>query len=126
MRVSISPGEPIRVTAHFHGAAGVREVEALLDTGSLFVTKRPGIASALGYSLDGAPRIAIVTANGVTEAPRITLSRVVVGEFALRDIPALCLDIDVAGATSLLGLSLLAHLNFSVDNKTRTLTITDP
>lgn len=126
MEFPISPFEPIRVTAHIYGEAGVREVEALLDTGSLFVTIRPGIASALGYSLDSAPSTTVVTANGVTEAPVITLSRVAFAGLEEADVPALCLDIDVAGASSLLGLSLLSRLNFSVDNKAHTLTITDP
>ncbi len=72
------------------------------------------------------PVSTIITANGVTQAPKITLSRVVVGEFEVADVAALCLDIDAAGAASLLGLSVLSRLNIFLDNKSRTLTITDP
>ena len=90
------------------------------------MTLAPADASALGYGLEDCPSIPIATANGVTEAPRIVLSRVVVGEFAFEQVPAICLDIDVAGASSLLGLSLLSHLNVAVDNKAGVLTITDP
>lgn len=126
MQIPISPGQPIRLPVRVCGQSGTRELEALLDTGSLFMTGPAADASAIGYPLARSPRITIVTAHGVTEAPWVTLSRVVVGEFELTEVPAICLDIDVAGASSLLGLSILAHLNVSVDGKARMLTITDP
>lgn len=126
MQTAISPGRPICLPVRLYGPSGVRELEALLDTGSLFLTVPAADALAMGYPLARSPRIVVVTANGLTEAPQIVLSRVTVGEFELTDVPAICLDIDVVGASSLLGLSLLSRLNVFVDNKAGILTITDP
>jgi len=126
MQVPIAPGAPIHIPIQVHGVTGVREMDALLDTGSLFMTIPVKDAVKLGYRLDGAPLVTIVTANGLTKAPRITLARVTLAEFEATSVPALCLDIAAAGASSLLGLSFLSHINFSVDNKAGTLTITDP
>jgi clan AA aspartic protease (TIGR02281 family) len=126
MQISISPGRPIRIPIRVYGQRGARELEALLDTGSLFMTVPTPDAIGMGYSLEDCPRVPIVTANGLIEAPLLKLSRVVLGEFVLRSVPAICLDIDVAGASSLLGLSLLVRLNVFIDHKAGTLTITDP
>ena len=126
MQFSISPGVPIILPVHVFGATGARRMLGMLDTGASLMTVPPEDAAVLGYDLDGAPTTRVLTAGGTVEARQIVLSRVRVAGYDLTEVPALCLPISVARASALLGLSLLAHLNFSVDNKAGTLTITDP
>ena len=126
MELSISPGSPVRFPIRLYGTVGVREVMALLDTGASVLTISPEAAAALGYDLGRAPTVRVVTASGAADAPRILLSRVQLGEFAIESVPAICLDVSGVGASCLLGLSALARLNVFLDNKSGTLTITDP
>jgi len=126
MQRSISPGSPMIVPLRIHGPAGRGRVLALLDTGASRMTIHPEVADQLGYDGGTAPGVRIVTANGAIYAPEIVLFRVEIGEFVLVNVPALCVAISASGATSLLGLSLLRHLNVFVDNKAGMLTITDP
>ena len=126
MQLPISPGSPIVLPIRIYGERGVREMDALLDTGAAFVTVSPAHARQLGYDWQNAPHVPIVTANGVIRAPRIILSRVSVGEFAEANVEALCLDLPGAGVSSLLGLSFLSRLNVALDAKSQTLLINDP
>ncbi|MBM4034444.1 MAG: hypothetical protein FJ291_22085 [Planctomycetes bacterium] len=127
MQLPIRPGAPIHLTARMFGPAGECELDAVLDTGSLFVTIPPECAQELGYDPENAPLTKVVTAGGVIHVPQITLGRLVVcEEFEAANIPALCLNVSAAGTRCLLGLAFLSRLNFSVDNKAGTLTITDP
>jgi len=126
MRLSVSPDTPIILTLRVHGEKGFCETDAMLDTGASFVTIPPEVAHDLGYELARAPRIAVATANGVIEAPKIVLSRVSVGGFEEADVPALCLDISAAGVSSLLGLSFLSRFNVALDWKSQKLVISDP
>ena len=110
---------PIRVYGH----SGVREMDALLDTGAFLVSIPPEDATDLGYSLDTAPLISVGTANGVIQAPNITLSRIRLGEFDETDVLAICLDIAEGGISSLLGLSLLGRFKIVIDPTGKTLSI---
>lgn len=126
MQLPIVPGRPVVIRIRVYGEKGVREMDALLDTGAAFVTISPRSAAQLGYDLQGAPRVPVATANGVVDAPQILLSRVSFGEFGEADVPALCVDVSPAGVGALLGLSLLGRFNITLDAKVRMLTITDP
>jgi len=126
METQIAAGEPIVLTIRVFGDSGVREMDAVLDTGASFLTIPPEDAMDLGYELAGAPRVAVATANGVIQAPKILLSRVSLGEYVETDVPAMCLDIAAGGVSSVLGLSLLGRFKLTIDYKSGRLTILDP
>ena len=126
MQVPISPGKAVFVPLRVHGDLGIRETDALLDTGSTYVASPVADAVSLGYSLDAAPKVTAATANGPIEAPRITLSRVELGEFVETDVAAICLDVPGSEIRSLLGLSLLSRFRVVLDPEDKTLTITRP
>jgi clan AA aspartic protease (TIGR02281 family) len=122
----IAPGLPIFVQLRVHGRNGMHEFDAVLDTGAAFVTIPTGDAVALGYSISNAPRVEVTTASGVVRVPKITLSRVSLGELEEMDVPALCLDIAGGSISSLLGLSLLSRFKIVIDPRHRLLSITRP
>ena len=126
MQISVRPGAPIVLSVRVYGHAGTCDLDGLVDTGAIFVTIPREDAARLGYDVAGAPYLTVTTASGTMEAPTITLSRVSVGEFEVRNVQALCVDLELAGFSSILGLSLLSRLNLNLDHKRQTLTITDP
>ncbi len=126
MRFRIAPGLPVLLPVQVHGPAEVRRLWGMLDTGASMMTIPPQDATILGYDLDAAPMASALTASGIASARRIVLSRVVIAGYEVEDVPALCLDLSVSGASALLGLSLLSRLNVTLDSKAKMLTITDP
>ena len=126
MQVPIVPGEPIVLPIRVHGSNGVREMDALIDTGATCMTIPPEDAIDLGYNLKECVMLSAATASGLLEVPRVILSRVVVLGYEQTDVPAICLDIPVGGVSSLLGLSLLSRFELKLDFKNGRLAITDP
>ncbi len=126
MGFRIAPGLPVLLPVQVHGPMEVRRVWGMLDTGASVMTIPPQDAAILGYDVDAAPTVSIVTAGGAAAAPRIVLRRVVVAGYRVENVPALCVELSMTRASALLGLSLLSRLDFSFDHKAGRLTITDP
>ena len=69
-------------------------------------------------------RTPIVTANGVIEAPMITIDAIQVAELRVQNVEVICHDIpEIAGIEGLLGLSFLRHFRTVVDYITGNLEI---
>ena len=70
-------------------------------------------------------RTLIITANGVIEAPLITVERIRWGELEAGAVEVVCHDIpELAGIEGLLGLSFLQHFRTLIDYTTGVLKIT--
>ena len=110
----------------FHGPTGVREIDMILDTGAVYTVIAWDVAKDIGYDpAVSLLRMPIVTANGVIEAPMITVDAIQVAELRVQNVEVICHDIpEIAGIEGLLGLSFLRHFRTVVDYTTGNLEIT--
>ncbi|PIX22434.1 MAG: hypothetical protein COZ69_11105 [Deltaproteobacteria bacterium CG_4_8_14_3_um_filter_45_9] len=113
-----------RVT--FSGVAGSREIDMILDTGAVYTVISWDVAKDIGYDpAISERRMPIVTANGVIEAPLITVESVNVANLRAKTIDVICHDIpEIAGIEGLLGLSFLKNFRTLIDYATGILEIT--
>jgi clan AA aspartic protease (TIGR02281 family) len=111
-----------------HGPAGVREIDVILDTGAVYAVIAWDVAKDIGYDpAISVRRMPIVTANGVIEAPLITVQSIKVADLQAQAVDVVCHDIpEIAGIEGLLGLSFLQHFRTLIDYTTRVLEITAP
>ena len=69
----------------------------------------------------------IVTANGVIEAPLVTVESIEMADLRTEAVDVICHDIpEIAGIEGLLGLSFLLHFRTLIDYPTGILEITAP
>jgi len=110
------------------GPAGVREIDVILDTGAVYTVIAWDVAKDIDYDpAVSKRRMPIVTANGVIEAPLITVERIQVAELRAEAVEVVCHDIpEIAGIEGLLGLSFLQHFRTLIDYTTGILEITLP
>ena len=108
------------------GPAGIREIDVLLDTGAVYTVIAWDVAKDIGYDPAVSPRrMPIVTANGVIEAPLITVDAIEVAELRAERVDAICHDIpEIAGIEGLLGLSFLQRFRTLIDYSVGVLEIT--
>ena len=113
-----------RVT--FSGVAGSREIDMILDTGAVYTVISWDVAKDIGYDpAISERRMPIVTANGVIEAPLITVESVNVANLRAKTIDVISHDIpEIAGIEGLLGLSFLKNFRTLIDYATGILEIT--
>lgn len=116
----------IRLFVRVTGPGASREIQAVLDTGATFTVIGTGLALRLGYDLARAPRVRVLTANGLLEAPRITLDSVSAADVCAERVEALCHDMPGGQVSALLGLSFLEHVRLRLDLKGRALEMEDP
>jgi clan AA aspartic protease (TIGR02281 family) len=107
------------------GPAGIREMDAVLDTGAVYTVIAWDVAKDIGYDpAISERRMPIVTANGVIEAPLITIASIQMADLRADAIDVICHDIpEVTGIEGLLGLSFLKHFRTSIDFTTMVLEI---
>jgi clan AA aspartic protease (TIGR02281 family) len=91
----------------------------LLDTGAAYTTISWEVAKDLGYDPGGSPeRVSLVTANGVIEAPKLSVQKIVFRELVVPHVDVICHDIpEFAGLEGLVGLSFLQHFRVLLDFK---------
>lgn len=101
------------------GPLAAREVDMLLDTGAAYTAVSWDLARDMGYDPAGSlERVSIVTANGVLEVPKLTVSRVALRELSRRNVEVICHDIpELAEIEGLLGLSFLKYFRVVMDFK---------
>jgi len=111
-----------------NGFAKVREIDMILDTGSVYTVIAWDVAKDIGYDpAISERRMPVVTANGVIEAPLITVEAVEVADLRAVAVDVICHDIpEIAGIEGLLGLSFLRHFRTLIDYTTKVLEITQP
>jgi aspartyl protease family protein len=124
---SLAPGR-VKLQAdrrgHFNGTFRFngKPVDGLVDTGASLVAINESTARKLGFgasSLDF--RYSVGTANGNTDAARIILDRVEIGNLRVRGVEAFVMR-DKALAGTLVGMSFLKKLkSFEVENGSLTL-----
>jgi len=130
MKIKISADKPIVFFIRVKGPKGIREFQALLDTGSTDSLIPLQDARDLGYdayyddfSKTGEGTKAITTL-GVYETDEITLEEVAVGDLVAKDVKALAFDLPKrAGIEAVLGISFLRNFNTCINFEQGYLTI---
>ncbi len=91
-------------------------ISLLVDTGAaMTVIDRP-VVEAMGYGLNGRPTELFATANGVVDAPVVTLAEFAVGGSAMTYMAIGALPLDLPnGVDGLLGMNFLRHYEFRID-----------
>jgi len=99
------------------GPAGIREMDAVLDTGAVYTVIAWDVAKDIGYDpAISERRMPIVTANGVIEAPLITIASIQMADLRADAIDVICHDIpEITGIEGLLGLSFLKNFRTLID-----------
>ena len=108
------------------GPISVREVDMILDTGAVYTVLAWDVAKDIGYDpAVSEHRTPIITANGVIEAPVITVESIELVDLRADAIDVVCHDIpEIAGIEGLLGLSFLKHFRTLIDYTAGILEIT--
>lgn len=92
-------------------------VALLIDTGAAMTILDARVLASLGYDLAG-PQAYFRTANGVIEAPVVTLLRLSLGGSGINQLPVGALDLDMpTGIDGLLGMNFLRHFEFRIDQE---------
>ena len=93
-----------------------REVRLLIDTGAAMTVINDEVIEALGYNLNGKPRELFSTANGVIEAPVVTLDELSLGQATISAIAVGALPLEMpSDVDGLLGMNFLRHYDFRID-----------
>jgi len=108
------------------GLLGSREIDMILDTGAINTVISWDVAKDIGYDpVASETRAPIITANGIIEAPLITVDGIEIEELKAVKVEVICHDIpELVGIEGLLGLSFLKFFRTVVDFTTGILEIT--
>jgi len=104
-------GNAMLVEGRVNGVA----VRFIVDTGASFVVIPPAAAERAGIETAQAPRISVQTANGLVQAPLVTIPRLEIGRLSQREVTAVVQKISPDGRTGLLGMSFLSAYKMTVD-----------
>jgi len=98
----------------------------VLDTGAVYTVIAWDVAKDIGYDpAISERRMPIVTANGVIEAPLITVKSIHIADLQAEAAEVICHDIpEITGIEGLLGLSFLKNFRTLIDYTTGVLEIT--
>ena len=103
----------------------MKELDALVDTGSTYVILSPDDAEDLGYRLSHARTTPVITAGGIIHAPLITIATIAVPGFRRQRVPALVKDVSSSGIEAILGWSFLNRYRLTIDARRRWCEIAD-
>ncbi|MEX1237222.1 MAG: retropepsin-like aspartic protease [Pseudomonadales bacterium] len=96
---------------------GAAEVALLIDTGAAMTILDTRVMAAVGYNF-GTERAYFRTANGVVEAPVVTLHHLSLGSSGINQLSVGVLDLDLpTGIDGLLGMNFLRHFEFRIDQE---------
>jgi clan AA aspartic protease (TIGR02281 family) len=109
-----------------NGPSVVREIDMVLDTGAVYTIIAWDVAKDIGYDpAVSEHRMPIVTANGIIEAPLITVRSIQIADLRAESVDVICHDIpEITGIEGLLGLSFLKKFRTLIDYTTGVLEIT--
>lgn len=107
------------------GPMAIREVNLILDTGASYTILNWEILRDIGYDpATVRERVNIVTANGVIEAPFLTVESISIGDLECKSAEVICHSIpELVEVDGLLGLSFLSHFKTIIDYKEQLLEI---
>ena len=111
-----------------NGPIGIRETDMILDTGAVYTVISWDVVKDIGYDpAVSERRTPIITANGVIEAPLVTVESMELAELRAEKVDVICHDIpEMTGIEGLLGLSFLQHFRTLIAFTTGVLEITFP
>jgi clan AA aspartic protease (TIGR02281 family) len=111
-----------------NGPKGYREIDVVLDTGAVYAVIAWDVAKDIGYDpAISERRVPMITANGVIEAPLITVQSIQISELGADSVDVICHDIpEMTGIEGLLGLSFLKQFRTLIDYDTKVLEIVRP
>jgi clan AA aspartic protease (TIGR02281 family) len=111
-----------------NGPKGFREIDMVLDTGSVYTVIAWDVAKDIGYDpAISERRMPIITANGIIEAPLITVQGIHIRDLVAESVDVICHDIpEITGIEGLLGLSFLKHFRTLIDYNRKVLEIVKP
>ena len=90
----------------------------ILDTGATYTTISRRMARQLGLDLEHSEKIAITTANGELDVPKVRLKTVAVNGIEASDVEATVMDFGEGNSfAGLLGLSFIQHFKLTLDPK---------
>jgi clan AA aspartic protease (TIGR02281 family) len=90
----------------------------ILDTGATYTTISRRMARQLGLDLERSEKIAITTANGELDVPKVRLSSVAVNGIEASNVEATVMDFGEGNSfAGLLGLSFIQHFKLTLDPK---------
>jgi len=109
-----------------NGPSGMREIDMVLDTGAVYTIIAWDVAKDINYDpAVSEHRMPMVTANGIIEAPLITVRSIQIADLRAEGVDVICHDIpEITGIEGLLGLSFLKKFRTLVDYTTGVLEIT--
>ncbi len=110
-KIGIPPIVPIQVGSQ----KVVKDVDALIDTGSTYCVISLEDAVGLGYEPWKAITIPVGTAGGTITAPLLKIGFVKVLGFKIENVEALVKDLTEVGVDAIVGWSFLRHFKFSFD-----------
>lgn len=107
----------------FQAVMNGADVPVLVDTGATSVAINMSTAESMGIDFDEeADRVTVNTANGQTNAYRVTIEEIIIEDVVVSNVEAVVMD-DEALSSTLLGMSFLSKLErFEISGDTLTLT----
>ena len=100
----------------------IRSINLLIDTGAAMTILDQRVLQALGYNLNGQRQEFFSTANGVIEAPVVSIRRLALGEASMGPLSIGALTLSLPeNIEGLLGMNFLRHYDFRIDQDRREL-----
>ena len=130
MKIRISKENPITFFVRVKGPRGIRELRAVLSTGSSLCTIPSTDAREIGYEafydplMDSGDGIYTISQTGIMDLGGIMLEEVVVAGLSAANVPAVACQLPrLGGIDMILGLSFLNRFKTTLDYESGWLTI---
>ncbi len=130
MRIKINKEVPITFFVRIKGPRGVRELRAVLDTGSSLCTIPTTDAREIGYEafydpiVNKGEGVYTLTQTGILDAGPLTLEEISVADLSAKNVPAIACNLPrMGGIDMILGLSFLNNFKTTIDFNQGYLTI---
>ncbi|MBC8521787.1 MAG: clan AA aspartic protease [Candidatus Syntrophoarchaeum sp.] len=117
MNVRRKIGIPPIITIQIGGPEAVKDVDALIDTGSTYCVISLEDAVGMGYEPWRAATVPVGTAGGMISAPLIKIGFVKVLGFKIENVETIVKDLTGVGIDAVVGWSFLRHFKFSFDSE---------
>ncbi len=123
MKVSHPLTIPPTIPVRFKGPKGIKEVDALIDTGASYVILSWKDALHIGYHPKRTRAVRVATAAGFITIPQITLQSVEILDLKRKNVEALVKDLPEGGIQAILGWSFLDKFVLNINPKKKILEI---
>ena len=110
------PYRDIAGQMHVDGRVNGVPVDFVVDTGASLMVIPKAVAEQAGIATEGTASIPIQTANGVINAPLVSVERFDLGSLHAEGVDAVVHDIDAGGHVGLLGMNFLGSYKMTIDH----------